>query len=240
MDLPRYGTLNQKYLASWFERDEPGGPMWALNLMKYRPIADYADGRETTLTGEQADDLYAPHGPLAEIGGRVILAAPVVHQLGGDGTTWDRVAIAQYPYRTAMIEMNMRPDFQELHVHKEAGMEFTIVMGTFPAEGVPVPEQVSGADPDQLLLLQVVAAASVPDLADGIESTCIGRFEVEGAFLGDDRTFAEARYDMISRSLAEELAGRGSTHDDANYVVIVDPAIDDLARSLTDPTRVLP
>lgn len=240
MDLPRYGTLNQEYLASWFGRDDPGGPMWALNLMKYRPIADYADGRETTLTGEQADDLYAPHGPLAEIGGRVIFGAPVVHQLVGDDTKWDRVAIAQYPYRTALIEMNMRPDFQELHVHKDAGMEFTIVMGTFPAEGEPVPEQVSGADPDQLLLLQVVAAASIPDLADGIESTRIGRFEVEGAFLGDGRMFAEARYDLISRSVADELVGRGSMHDDANYVLIVDPAIDDLARSLTDPTRVLP
>ena len=59
MDLPRYGTLNQEYLASWFGRDEPGGPMWALNLMKYRPIADYADGRETTLTGEQAARVFS-------------------------------------------------------------------------------------------------------------------------------------------------------------------------------------
>ena len=52
--MPRYGTLNSDYLASWFERDEPGGPMWALNLMKYREWAEYADGRETNLTGAEA------------------------------------------------------------------------------------------------------------------------------------------------------------------------------------------
>ena len=66
----------------------------------------------------------------------------------------DRVAIAQYPYRTALIEMNMRPDFQELHAHKEAGMESTIVMATFPIDDEPVPEQVSGADTDLLIWLQ--------------------------------------------------------------------------------------
>ena len=38
-------------MASWFQRDEPGGPMWALNLMKYRDCAGYVNGRDTSLTG---------------------------------------------------------------------------------------------------------------------------------------------------------------------------------------------
>lgn len=239
MDAPRYGTLNQAYLASWFERDEPGGPMWALNLMKYRARADYADGRDTTLTGQEADDAYNPSGPLAEIGGRIILLAPVVHQLVGDATRWDRIAIAQYPYRTAMIEMNMRDDFQELHAHKEAGMEATIVMATFPIDG-DIPEQVSAAGSDLLLLLQVVGDASAPDISDELESTRIGRFDVEGAFLGDGRSFAEARYDLISRQTADALAASAYTNDETRYVVVADPAIDEVARSLTDSTRVLP
>jgi hypothetical protein len=239
MDEPRYGTPNREYLASWFQREDPGGPMWALNLMKYRAVADYSDGRETTISGQQADDLYSPIGPLTEIGGRIVLAAPVIHQLVGDDTTWDRVAIAQYPYRTALIEMNMRPDFQELHVHKDAGMDSTIVMGTFPVEGDPIPEQASGAGADRLLLLQVVAATDTPDMAGGIDSIRIGRFWIEDAFLGDGRKFAEARYDLISRTTAEELAAVGARQDDANYVVIADPVIDEVASSLTDTTRVL-
>ncbi|WP_419849099.1 hypothetical protein [Candidatus Poriferisocius sp.] len=58
--MPRYGVLNDAYLGSWLQRDEPGGPMWALNLMKYRPVADYRDGRETSLSGIEADDVYSP------------------------------------------------------------------------------------------------------------------------------------------------------------------------------------
>lgn len=237
--MPRYGQLNDAYLASWFQRAEPGGPMWALNLMKYRARADYADGRETTLTGQEADDVYAPHDHLARVGSRVVLAAPVVHQLVGDDRVWDRIAIAQYRDRMALIEMNSADDFAEAEAHKDAGMEFTIVMATFPVDGDPVPPQISGADSDRLMLLQVVADADHPDLADEIESTRIGRFWVEDRFLGDDRTFAEARFDLISRATAEQLAAHGITRDDGNYVVIADPAIDDVARSLTDPTQVL-
>lgn len=48
--MPRYGTINQAYFATWFERTEPGGPMWALNLMKYREQAEYADGVARSLT----------------------------------------------------------------------------------------------------------------------------------------------------------------------------------------------
>jgi hypothetical protein len=240
MDEPRYGTQNVDYIASFFERDEPGEPMWALNLMKYRAQADYADGRETTLTGEEADDVYAPHGPLAEVGARIVFAAPVVHQLSGDTTVWDRVAIVKYPTRMAIVEMNSREDFQELHAHKDAGMEFTIVMATFPEEqGPPADADLSGAAPDRLVLLQVVGDPSAPDVADGIDSERIGRFSIENVLIGDERRFAEARYDLISRTTADELAARGPVTDDpAGYVVVVDPMIDVMADTLADPTRV--
>lgn len=237
--MPRYGTTNDAYLASWLERPEPGGPMWALNLMKYRPVAEYLDGRDTTLTGEQADDLYAPVGPLGAVGAKIVLVAPVTHQLIGDETVWDRIAIAQYPYRAALMEMNMRDDFQEAHVHKDAGMDFTIVLATFPAEGAPVPAQISGADTDHLLLLQVVADADAPDLADGIDSTRIGRFAVEDRIIGDNRTFAETRFDLISPATAAELAAREPIADPTGYAVIADPLLDEVARSLTERSRVL-
>ncbi len=55
---PGYGTPNMPYFGSWFERDDPGGPMWALNLMKYKSVAEYADGRETTLTEPNLESLF--------------------------------------------------------------------------------------------------------------------------------------------------------------------------------------
>ena len=52
---------------------------------------------------------------------------------------WDRVGIVKYPSRRAFIEMQSRPDFQELHHHKEAGMAETIVAGCLPMELPPLP-----------------------------------------------------------------------------------------------------
>ena len=237
--MPRYGKLNQPYVASWLARDEPGGPMWGLNLMKYRERAEYADGRESSISGMEADDVYAPHEHLRKVGSRLIMIAPVVHQLVGDGHAWDRIAIAQYRDRLAMVEMSSNSDFQEDENHKEAGMDFTIVMATFPVDGDPVPPQESGAADDRLLLLQVVGDADRPDIVADLDSVRIGRFTIEDRIIGDDRTFAEARYDLISREVADQLVARGARHSDTDYVVIADPTLDDIARSLTDTNTVL-
>ncbi len=237
--MVRYGEVNTAYIASWFERDEPGGPMWALNLMKYREQAQYADGRETTLTGVEADNAYAPHEHLAAVGSRVVMMAPVVHHLRGDDWRWDRIAIAQYRDRMALVEMNQSKEFRKSEEHKDAGMEFTIVMGTFPLDGDPVPPQESGAGNEKLMLLQVVASPDAPDLADDADATRIGRFWIEDRFIGDQRTFAEARFDLISPATAEALASHEFVRDDTGYALIADPAIDDIARSLSDPSRVL-
>lgn len=237
--VARYGTINTDLVSSWLQRDDPGGPMWALNLMKYREVAEYADGRESSISGIEADNAYAPQEHLRKVGSRIVMMAPVIHQLIGDGTQWDRIAIAQYRDRLAIIEMNQSTEFQKSEQHKDAGMEFTIVMATFPTEGEPVPPQISGADADQLLLLQVVGDAAAPDLADGVDATRLGRFWIEDRLIGDHRTFAEARYDLISPAAAQELSARDHVHDDTGYAVIADPALDHIARSLTDPTQVL-
>jgi len=238
--MPDYGKLNQQYFASVLERDEPGGPMWALNLMKYRSAAQYEDGRETTLTGQEADDAYTPTEQLAAVGARLIMAGQVVHQLVGDDTVWDRIGIAQYPTRAALIEMSMRDDFQEAHHHKEAGMDFTIVMPTFPYVDDPIPPQHSGVDDDVKLLLQVVMDPVDPEFAAEVDSVRVGRFWVEDRMIGDDRTFGEARFDLIGPAAVDELVARGTERDDASYVVIAEMFIDDVARSLTAPDRVLP
>ena len=64
-----YGTRNIAYVGGW-RALENDGPMWALNLMRYRSRAIYAD------------DLYAPHEALAEIGGRSVIRARVARVSG--------------------------------------------------------------------------------------------------------------------------------------------------------------
>jgi hypothetical protein len=234
---PNYGTMNSAYIGSWFKR-ESDGPMWALNLMKYKPVADYGDADGEQISGLEADDRYSPVDELASVGARVVLMAPVEHQLRGDGTTWDRIAIALYPRRMAMVEMNQKKEFQETHVHKEAGMDFTIVMGTFPPEaGFDSDPVLSAVFADKRLLLQVVADADAPDLADEIESQRIGAFDVEDVIIGDARKFGQARWDVISEATATELAEQAPVADDSSYVVICNPQIDGIAESVDTATR---
>lgn len=148
----RYGTPNWQMLSRWLQlAAEDDGPFWALNLMRYRERAEYADGRQSALTGREADDAYAPLGPLDAIGAVPAFLGDVGHQaLGTPG--WDRVGIVRYPSRAGFFAMQRRQDFQELHEHKDAGMEFTIVLSCLPAVGAPRAARSTGAEEGAVVL----------------------------------------------------------------------------------------
>ncbi len=144
---PRYGQVNREYgmkLAT--TPPDEDGPVWMVNLMKYKEVADYADGRPSNVSGREADDIYAPVDVLGDIGAQIVFVADVDQQLLGDSPTWDRVAIAKYPTRRAFIEMQSRPDFKDKHAHKDAGMEFTIVCGCLPIASPTMPAGVAEVD----------------------------------------------------------------------------------------------
>jgi hypothetical protein len=234
VELPRYGDVNLEYMLSWLNLADDE-PMWALNLMKYRPRAEYADGRATSLSGKDADDAYSPVGPLAKVGARVLLLADVVAQPVGDATVWDRVAIAQYPERKAMMTMQMDEEFERAHEHKDAGMAFTIVAATFPQPGTLVPEEVaSTAGTGDRLLLELVADAGSPILGDELGGVLLGRFRAEEVVVGDARRWAEARWHVIEPDVASDLAARAPEVADDRYVVVLDPFFDQIAQSVRD------
>jgi uncharacterized protein (DUF1330 family) len=107
------------------------GPIWMVNFMHYKPAAEYADGSRG-LTGREADDLYNPWEILADIGATVPFYGDVVMQLDPNPPKWDRIGVVKYPTRSAFLQMQSRPDFQERVVHKQAGMESTIITGCQP------------------------------------------------------------------------------------------------------------
>ena len=85
---------------------EPGNdqPIYMLNLLKFKKKAEYADGRETELTGQEAYALYgqAVAGLLVKHGGAPMFSANVERlMLGEVEELWDTVAIAMYPSRKA-------------------------------------------------------------------------------------------------------------------------------------------
>jgi hypothetical protein len=159
--VPRYGTIDHDYALRLASSDD--GPIYMLNLMAYRDEADYGPDGEKGVTGREADDRYAPLDVLAEIGASVCFLAEV------EAGAWDRVAVVRYPTRKSFIDMQSRPDFQAKHVHKEAGMERTIILGTVPTDG---PQgDLPNLAPGDLVRL---------DLLDEP-----GQFMVEGAIVGD-------------------------------------------------------
>jgi len=136
--MPSYGQVDHDYgmtLATTEPADD--GPVWMVNLMKYKDVADYGDGETGTKTGREADDEYTPTGPLKAIGAEIVYAAEVEMTPLGDGTQWDRVGIVKYPTRRSFIEMQQRDDFKDKHVHKEAGMDRTFVIGCQPFSPQP-------------------------------------------------------------------------------------------------------
>ena len=106
---------------------EPGrdGPIYMLNLLKFKEKAEYADGRETVLSGAEAYAIYGQEviQHLHKVGGAPMFSAGVERlMLGEVEDLWDTAAIAMYPSRKAMLEMIMSPEYQASALHREAGL----------------------------------------------------------------------------------------------------------------------
>lgn len=104
----------------------PDGPIFMINLLKFKDKAAYEDGRETDLTGREAYMIYgrAVAQLLPKFGGVAIFAADVTFlSLGQVGELWDEVAIGVYPKRGDMVRMSMSEEWREIAVHRTAGLD---------------------------------------------------------------------------------------------------------------------
>jgi len=103
----------------------PEGPIYMVNLLKFKDRAEYEDGRETDLTGYEAYQIYGRGVAelLPRYGGELQFAADVTFlALGQVEELWDEVAIASYPHRAALFEMSTSDEWRELAVHRAAGL----------------------------------------------------------------------------------------------------------------------
>ena len=122
-----------------FAEPGPEGPIYMVNLLKFRDRAEYPDGRETDLTGEQAYMIYgrAVSKLLTNLGGGAMFSAAVERlMLGEVEELWDRVAIAVYPSRAAMLEMMQSPEMQDIGIHRAAGLKGQLNIETTNATGL--------------------------------------------------------------------------------------------------------
>ena len=204
--MPRYGTVDRDYgmrLATC--PSESDGAIYMLNLMKYRERADYG-GADEGRTGREADDEYAPVDVLAAIGASICFTAEVLDA----SEDWDRVAVVRYPTRRSFIEMQSRKDFQDKHVHKEAGMDHTTVMGTLPEGALP------GRTKPEKVLLEVWRGERPAAVTSGAPVS----FEVEGTIIGDGRSWDGARYTTVTGTV--DLSAGSPDHQ----LIVVQPVIE--------------
>ena len=121
----------------------PDGPIFMVNLLKFKDKAEYEDGRDAGMSGRDAYMIYgrAVSALLPKFGGRGVFAADVTFlALGQVEELWDEVAIAMYPDRAAMVRMSLSEEWREISVHRAAGLKGQLNIETvLPKTGVASP-----------------------------------------------------------------------------------------------------
>ena len=102
------------------------GPFVMLNLLKFR--------------GKQGLASYESYSRgvvkiLGEVGAQVLYLGRAEELLMGE-ERWNAVLLVRYPSRKAFLDMIMRPDYQEAHVHREEALERTVLYATTPVDAL--------------------------------------------------------------------------------------------------------
>jgi len=129
-DGPSYGQLNEQQIQRMLLQSPTDGPFYMVNLIEFRDQAEYADGRETNLTGREANQLYNATPYIQAIGGRPVFVGEVDSTTLGVDEQWGQVAIVEYPCPAALFSMSAHPEFQATSIHKDAGLAASTIMVT--------------------------------------------------------------------------------------------------------------
>ncbi|MCP4612735.1 MAG: hypothetical protein GY845_28910 [Planctomycetes bacterium] len=232
---PSYGKLNQEQ-AMRMVTAPTEGPFYMVNLVRFRNEAEYPDGRETDLTGREANALYSPIEFLDAIGARIVFVGEVDGTTVGEENEWNEVAIVEYPCPLALFAMSAHPEFQARSVHKNASLEVSTVMVTHlqtlrDIEPTETPFPTTTDDP-AFQLVQVIRyhdqaqydigsnepsrtgreamdlyTSSVREAELRLGVYPIARFTVQGVFIGDGRAWDEIWIDHVpSNAVFEALS----------------------------------
>ena len=113
------------------------GRIAMVNLLKFKEKAEYPDGRDADISGEEAYGRYAEsmNKLLEANGGGITFMGRVENLLLGEvGELWDVVAIAEYPSPQALVKIASSPEFQAIEVHRLAGLAGQLNITTAPGD----------------------------------------------------------------------------------------------------------
>ncbi|MEY3691668.1 MAG: hypothetical protein RJB57_1324 [Actinomycetota bacterium] len=206
-----YGRADKEYGMRMFTmKPEDDGPVFMVNYMHYKQEADYGDTGEKGVSGKEADDRYSPVDVLGKIGAYVAFHGDVVAQSGNMDPRWDRIGVVCYATRKSFIDMQSRPDFQEKHVHKAAGMSKTFVIGSLPRAGMEPGDYRTAKGSQPVVSVsahKALEGTSTAQLLEALEASrtlaaahgcTTGQwYDVEGTIMGDGRTFDVVCFDSF-------------------------------------------
>ncbi len=119
----------------------PDAPIYMVNLLKFKDRAEYEDGRETDLSGYDAYQIYGREvfKLLPEYGGKFVFAGDVTFlSLGQVEELWDEIAIVMYSSRADLVAMSSSEAWQEIAVHRTAGLAGQLNIETVAQPGLPL------------------------------------------------------------------------------------------------------
>lgn len=102
------------------------GPIFMLNLLKFRDKAAYESGAEPEMTGQAAYMRYGDEVKklVAKGGGRVVFQGAAKQMVIGEVEgVWDAVALVEYASPQAFVQMAMSPEMNAIAHHRKAGLE---------------------------------------------------------------------------------------------------------------------
>jgi uncharacterized protein (DUF1330 family) len=111
--------------AADFFGDPEDGPFVMVNLLRFKPKAEYADGSEADLPGREAYMRYGVEVAklVANLGGRLTFSGEVTGLMIGEvEDLWDAVALVEYPSLKAFREMALSPAMHAIEHHRSAGL----------------------------------------------------------------------------------------------------------------------
>ncbi|HEX6859965.1 MAG TPA: DUF1330 domain-containing protein [Caulobacteraceae bacterium] len=134
MDVKNAVYPEGRQMQDFFGAPEDG-PFVMVNLLKFKPRAEYADGSDAHLTGREAYARYGDEvGKLVEaLGGRILYSGAVTGLMIGEvEDLWDMVALAQYPSLAAFQQMATSPQMRAIEHHRSAGLAGQLNIRTKP------------------------------------------------------------------------------------------------------------
>lgn len=115
----------------------PDRPVVMVNLLKFKDAAEYQT------YGVEVSKI------LNNIGAEMLFSAQCAATLIG-GAEWDAVALVRYPNAQALLKMAQSPEYQKIHVHRDAGLVGQMNIAVFEG-GFSGDEASDGVTADQIM-----------------------------------------------------------------------------------------